>query len=163
MSYMFLSDASFWIFVSFVILAGASFSRVFTQLKKQLQIRQDTIARQITEVYSLYEEAKNLVKEEQAALKIAQKEVLDLEHEIEKNIQDIRLSHEHKIQHAVKRYEKELEHRMATLKSRYTNELVNRILENQYKAVEIYLKNNLDSSMRKSMIKNHLIQLQETQ
>lgn len=162
MSYLFLSDGSFWIFVSFVILAGASFSRVFTQLKKQLQTRQDTIARQITEVYSLYEEAKNLVKEEQLALKSAQKEVLDLEQEIEKNIHDIKLSHEHKIQHVVERYEKEIEHRMVALKSQYTNKLVDRILENQYKAVEIYLKNNLDSSMRKSMIKDHLIQLQET-
>lgn len=138
------ADPSFWILVSFLLLCTVFFSRGLKRLSQQLKTRQETIARQITEVSTLYEEAKSLLKEEQKHLESKEAEAVQLKikvlEEIERKKETIRES----IKYLHQKHELNLSHKMQEVKEKYISDLVKKIMIQSCSNAEKDLRKTLD-------------------
>ena len=144
MKYVFLTDPSFWILVSFFLLFIALSSRALKGLSQQLKTRQETIAQQITEVSALYEEAKLLLSEEKNHLKSKETEASQLKVKILHEIDMKKNALHQSIRNLHQKHEADLFHKMEQMKEKYSENLIKKIIENSCSAAEKDLKKALD-------------------
>lgn len=156
MVFVFLKDPSFWILVSFLLLFGSLSSRVLKGLNQQLKTRQEAIARHISEVNSLYDDAKILFLEEKKNLERKKQEALLLKEETLKDIDRKKETLKSNIKDLHQKYENDIHLKMEKIHQKYVTEITKKILKESCAQAERDLEKVLDSKMKSSLIKNKI-------
>lgn len=133
--------------------------RLSKGLNEQLGKRQTEIARQISEVSTLYEEAKTLLVQAEKDLEHKKEEAALLKADTLKEIERKKQTFTNNIKVLQKRYEADLHQKMGSLEQKYSEKLIKKLLEESCAHVESALEKRMDQSIDRALIKGQIEKL----
>ena len=156
MAFLFLQDPSFWILISFLLLVGTFSTRILKKLNQQLKTRQEAIARQISEVGALYEEANMLFLEEKNNLAKKEQEVSLLTTETLKEIDRKKQILRGNIKNLHQKCEDTLHQKKEAIKEKYITKIEKKMLEDCCARAENDLKKTLGRKTDTTLIETKI-------